>query len=85
MIYDISPPLSASTPVWPDDVPLTRQVALDIEQGDFATLSSLSATLHLGAHVDAPSHYRPGGPAIGNLSLEPFIGLCEVISLDVQA
>ena len=83
MIYDISPPLSVSTPVWPGDTPLSRQVSLDLERGDPITLSSLSATVHLGAHVDAPIHFRHQGPGIGTMPLEPYIGLCEVISVTV--
>ena len=83
MIYDISPPLRAETPVWPGDVPMRRQVALDLERGDPITLSSLSATVHLGAHADAPSHFQQGAAAIGNVSLEPYIGPCQLIAVDI--
>ena len=83
MIYDISPPLSAATPVWPGDAPLSRHLNQVVEQGDTATTSRLSATVHLGAHVDAPCHYQANGAGVGTLSLAPFIGPCEIIDVNV--
>jgi arylformamidase len=84
MIFDISPPLHATTPVWPGDVPLRREVALDLERGDPITLSSLHATVHLGAHADAPNHYRRGGVGIGHRPLEPYLGPCQLIAIEDQ-
>jgi arylformamidase len=40
--------------------------------------------VHLGAHVDAPSHYSLKGEAIHERSLDYFIGKCQVIRVDVQ-
>ena len=57
MIYDISPPISPDLGVWPGDTPPRREIVLDMKQGDKLTLSALHATVHLGAHVDAPVHY----------------------------
>lgn len=79
MIYDISPPLSPALPVWPGDMPLSRRVKFAMERGDPVTLSSFRATAHLGAHIDAPSHYGLGAPAIHERPLETFFGLCQVI------
>ena len=39
MIYDISPPLSPCTAVWPGDAPLTREVLLDLHRGDNITIA----------------------------------------------
>jgi arylformamidase len=82
-LYDLTPPLSASTPVWPGDSPLRREVLLDIERGDPITLSTLHGTVHLGAHADAPSHYGPGSPSIESRSLEDYLGPCQVMRLSV--
>ena len=57
MIHDITPLISPRLQVWPGDTPPSREVLLDIEKGDNITLSTLRATVHLGAHADAPSHY----------------------------
>jgi arylformamidase len=82
MLYDISPLLSSRLAVWPGDTPPSREVLLDLSRGDNITLSSLHATVHLGAHADAPSHYGPG-PAIHERPLETYIGPCQVMRLAV--
>src|SRR5688572_891634 len=80
-IIDISPPLTPDLGVWPGDVPLEREPALDLERGDPVTLSAMRATVHLGAHADAPSHTRRGSPSIGECDLLPYIGPCQVIRI----
>ena len=79
MLYDITPTLTRNIAVWPGDVPLTRDVRLDIERGDPVTLSAMQATVHLGAHVDAPSHYGKDAATMERCPLEPYIGSCQVI------
>ena len=73
-IIDISPPISEETAVFPGDVSYQRDISLDIAKGDHLTLSSISTTLHLGAHVDAPNHYSMNGSGINNRSLNLYIG-----------
>jgi len=84
MIYDISPVLGPGTGVWPGDQPLVREVLLDRQRGDTVTLSSIRATVHLGAHADAPSHYGTGAPSIERRDLSLYLGPCQVISVPVQ-
>ncbi len=78
-IIDISPTISERIAVWPGDVAYTRKVALDFQQGHNLVLSSLTTTVHLGAHADAPNHYHPDGCGIGERALAPYIGPCQVI------
>ena len=78
-LIDISPPISPRLAVWPGDRPYSRQVALDLAAGDNLTLSSITATLHLGAHADAPSHYAVGAPGIGARPLGLYFGPCQVL------
>ena len=82
MIYDISPTLRPSTAVWPGDQSFIRNVALDIDNGDNLTLSSVTTTVHIGAHVDSPSHYIEGGDDIGSRPLSLYMGNCQVISVE---
>lgn len=82
-IHDISPPLGADIAVWPGDTPLARHVAADLARGDHLTLSALTATVHLGAHADAPSHTAAGGPDIAGVDLEAYVGPAQVMSVDV--
>jgi arylformamidase len=78
MIYDITPLISSRLGVWPGDTPPSREVLCDIARGDNITLSTLRATVHLGAHADAPSHYGTA-PAIHERSLDYYLGPCQVM------
>lgn len=52
---------------------------MGFEKGDHLALSSISTTLHIGAHADAPSHYHPNGASIEQRDLERYIGPCTVL------
>ena len=82
-LYDITPMVSPRLGVWPGDTPPSREVLLDLARGDTVTLSTLTATVHLGAHADAPSHYGVSAPAIGHRSLEYYLGTCQVMHVSV--
>jgi arylformamidase len=84
MIYDITPPLSPRLRVWPDDTPLQRELRCDMHRGDIITLSTLHATVHLGAHADAPSHYGLHAPTIDERNLDYYLGPCQVIRVPVE-
>src|ERR1051325_937115 len=81
MIYDISPPISASLAVWPGDTPLSREVLLDIRHGANITLSTIKATVHLGPHADGPNHYGKDAPSIDQRRLDYYLGPCQVIQV----
>jgi arylformamidase len=83
MIYDITPPVTEQLKVWPGDTPPVREVLCDLHRGDNITLSTLRATVHLGAHADAPSHYGADAPAIHQRSLDYYLGPCQVIRVPV--
>jgi arylformamidase len=83
MLHDITPLISAKLPVWPGDTPPSRQVLLDMRRGDNITLSSLHATVHLGAHADAPSHYGADAPTIEERALDYYLGPCQVLRVDL--
>ena len=83
MLYDITPPVSERLRVWPGDTPLSREILCDIARGDNLTLSTLHATVHLGAHADAPSHYGAGAPAIHQRPLDLYVGPCQVVRVGV--
>jgi len=84
MIHDITPTNSENLAVWPGDVPLSREVNMDIRRGDVVTLSSLRATCHLGAHADAPSHYAKDAATMEQCPLEPYVGPCQVIQVSAK-
>lgn len=77
-IIDITPVVSPRLAVFPGDTPASRQVLMEIGRGDVVTLSTLHATVHLGAHADAPSHYGRQGRTIDQQPLETYVGPCQV-------
>ncbi|MCH7595920.1 MAG: cyclase family protein [Planctomycetes bacterium] len=83
MLYDITPSISESLAVWPGDTPPSREVLLDMQKGDSLTLSTLRATVHLGAHADAPSHYGKDACPIDRQPLETYLGPCLVVKVNV--
>lgn len=84
MLYDITPPIRPELAVWPGDTPPSREVLMDRARGDSVTLSTLRATVHLGAHADAPSHYGTHAATMEQCSLEPYLGPCQVIRVAAQ-
>ena len=82
-IIDISPTVSPSIGVFPDDVPYSRSISMAFDKGDHLLLSSINTTLHLGAHADAPNHYHPEGGDIATRSLHFYLGPCQVIHVPV--
>lgn len=84
-IYDITPPISSSLAVWPGDTPASREVLCDMQRGDNITLSTLRATVHLGAHADAPSHYGRDAGTIETRSLDYYLGPCQVVRVAAKA
>jgi arylformamidase len=84
MIFDITPLISARLRVWPGDTPPSREVLCDLRRGDSITLSTLHATVHLGAHADAPSHYGADAPAIHERPLDLYLGPCQVMTVEAS-
>ncbi len=82
-LIDISPAISPRLAVWPGDVGFRREVALDMARGDNLTLSSITATVHLGAHADAPSHYARDGEDIAARDLDRYFGDCQVLRVSL--
>ncbi len=82
MIHDITPPITPDLKVFPGDTPPSREVLLDMSRGDALTLSTLRATVHLGAHADAPSHYGRDARTIERQPLELYIGPCRVVHVE---
>ena len=79
MLYDISPVIDERLAVWPGDTPVRREVILERARGDTVDLSALTATVHLGAHTDAPSHYGTNAATMEARSLELYLGRCQVV------
>jgi arylformamidase len=84
MLYDITPTITPQLKVWPGDTRARREVLLDMDQGANITLSTLHATVHLGAHADAPNHYGKGLESIETRPLDVYLGPCEVVHVQAE-
>lgn len=80
-IYDITPPLTTGMAVWPGDVQFTYSQQMSIRAGDSTNLSSLSTSLHNGAHADAPSHFADEGLTIERVDLETYCGAATLLNI----
>lgn len=83
MLYDLTPPISSRLGVWPGDTPAAREVLMEISRGHSVTLSTLRATVHLGAHADGPNHYGLDAPSIDQRPLDLYLGRAQVMPIAV--
>ena len=78
-LWDISPPVDASSAVFPGDTRYTQQAHFTLGPGCPVNVNRITLSPHTGAHADAPLHYANGAPAIGVVALEPYLGPCRVV------
>lgn len=74
LIYDITTPIETDMVTWPGDPPVEVRRISDLANGDFATVSLLQCGSHMGTHVDAFSHFKPGGQTIDRMDLGIYTG-----------
>lgn len=80
-IYDLTPKISPRLKVFPGDPPFQRNLSLSFTKGNHLELSSVTTTLHLGAHADAPSHYHSKGVSIEQRPVERYLGRAQLIRI----
>lgn len=80
-VIDITPEIREDIAVFPGDTSFHRDEILSFKNGNNLVLSSIKTTVHLGAHTDAPSHYHADGVSMEKVSLETYIGECQVIEV----
>jgi arylformamidase len=78
-LWDITPPVEASSPVFPGDQSLDTGWTFRIGPGCPVNVARLTLSPHIGAHADAPLHYTPGGTPAGALDLAAYLGPCRVV------
>lgn len=82
-LIDISPLVHPGIAVFPGDTPYARRELLKLSDGANIDLSTITTTVHVGAHADAPSHYAPGGVGIEGRALDRYYGPCEVLRVQL--
>lgn len=83
-IYDVSVPLSATTPTYPGDPKIEVKDWATLANGDPANVTVLQMGAHSGTHVDAPVHFIAGAPTVASLPLSALIGVAEVVEVPPQ-
>ncbi|HMF08654.1 MAG TPA: cyclase family protein [Thermoanaerobaculia bacterium] len=80
-VIDISRPIGEETEPWEGDVPFSWRATARLVEGSLFESTCFTMSSHLGTHVDAPSHVLPAGRAIGDVSLNAFLGPARVVDL----
>jgi arylformamidase len=80
-VHDVSRPLRNGGMVYPGDPEIVVRAHTSIGRGDAANVSALALGSHSGTHVDAPSHFIPGGHPVDRIPLERLIGPAAVLDL----
>ena len=78
-LIDITPAVSPALEGWPGDTRFEASPRWSQARGDSCTVSRVTLSTHLGAHADAPLHYRANGPDAAGLPLEAYVGPARVI------
>jgi arylformamidase len=78
-LWDISPPVTEFSPVFPGDTAYEQGWVAQIGNSCPVNVCRLTFSPHIGAHADAPLHYDVDGKTAGELALMPFLGRCSVI------
>ncbi|MDH2415031.1 arylformamidase [Nocardioides sp. CER19] len=78
-LWDITPPVDVTTPVFPGDQAYDAGWTFRIGPGCPVNVARLTLSPHTGAHADAPLHYASGGTPAGALDLAAYLGPCRVV------
>src|SRR5215212_287891 len=83
-LIDVSVPLDATLPTYPNNTPFSLEPIKRVARGDSSNVSTLHMSAHTGTHVDAPRHFFDDKPGIESLALEMLIGRTRVIELTAR-
>ncbi len=84
-IYDITHPIHPGLAVWPGDTPYAYAPMLRIAAGDSVNLGTITTTLHIGTHADAPRHFSDAGAAMAAADLTAYLGPAQVMDVRGKA
>lgn len=80
-LIDVSVPLDATLPTYPDNTPFSLEPVKRLARGDSSNVSTLHMSAHSGTHVDAPRHFFDSGPGTEALALDLLMGRVRVIQV----
>ena len=77
-LFDISKEVFSAS-VFPGDPAPSCQPVLELSKGAACNLTQLTLGSHSATHMDAPSHFVPGGRTIDQVDLRRCVGPCRVM------
>lgn len=80
-MIDISMPIHSGMMTWENRFAPEVEWHSQFRNGEVTANSTWRLNTHTGTHVDAPLHHLVGGDAVQELSLESFIGPCQVVEI----
>jgi arylformamidase len=80
-IYDITFPISSSTPIYKGDPGVEIQFFKSMSEGSTANVSQISFGVHTATHVDAPNHFIDGAKRVHEIDPQKLIGRCRVVDI----
>jgi len=84
-LIDVTVPLDATLPTYPNNTPFSLEPIKRLSRGDSSNVSTLHMSAHTGTHVDAPRHFFDNGPGVEALALDILIGRVRVIQVTSRA
>ena len=80
-IYDVTIPLSSSTPVWEGEegIHIHQSAVIGLES-DY-NVSRCEFGVHSGTHVDAPFHVLKSGKTVDSIPLQKLVGIAQVVEI----
>ncbi|ELY94364.1 cyclase [Natrialba chahannaoensis JCM 10990] len=78
MYVDLSHPIEAGMPVFPDDPTVDQGDAASIEDDGYR-VTNLHCGSHTGTHIDAPSHTEADGAVLDSMPIERFVFDARVV------
>lgn len=79
VLFDLSVPVHALTPVWPGESPFACTWSWAIARGDSVNVSTITTSPHAGTHADAPYHVDGAWGTAETLPLAAFSGPVSVV------
>lgn len=79
MLIDISQTVSSRSGVFPGDTRFELRRVAELAKGASCDVGTITTTLHIGTHADAPSHFAQGAAAIDAVPLDRYFGPTRVV------
>lgn len=78
-LIDLSHDINSSVPSWTGSCGFSSEIKMDYDQG--VRVMAYKCHAGVGTHIDAPSHFVPGGDTVADIPLEDLVAPAYVIDV----